>query len=261
MSQAPAVKIASDIDYIEASARIVADTLTLVGKQIKAGVKTIELEKIAEDFILSRGGRPAFKGYRVGALVFPYCLCISVEDEVVHGMPGDVELQEGQIVSVDCGVEKDGFFGDSARTFAVGAISEEKQRLLDVTKESLYLGLAQAVARKKVYNIAGAVQRHVEKNGFSVVRDLVGHGIGRRLHEEPALPNFVPPLLHRAQYPNVKLRVGQALAIEPMVNIGTANVTTDDDGWTVRSADRKPSAHFEHTVIVQEREPLILTEE
>lgn len=249
----------SAVNAIEQACRIVADTIQLVGKHIAPGVTTIELDKIAEDFIRSKGGEPAFKGYEVGHLIFPNSLCISVNDEVVHGLPGNRQLEEGDIVSIDCGVQKNGYFGDSAFTFPVGSISEEKQLLLRVTQESLMLGVEQAVAGNKIYQIAGAVQRHVEKHRFSVVRDLVGHGIGKHLHEEPPVPNFVPPLLHRSQYPNVKLQSGQGLAIEPMVNAGTFKVITDDDGWTVRTADGRPSAHFEHTVIVQNSQPLILT--
>lgn len=252
--------IASDaIATMEKACRIVAETIQLVGKHIAPGIATIELDKIAEDYIRSKGGVPAFKGYRVGHLAFPYSLCISVNDAVVHGFPNSHPLQEGDIVSIDCGVQKDGYYGDSAFTFAVGSISEEKQQLLKVTQESLMLGIEQAVTGNKLYQISEAVQRHVEKHRFSVVRDLVGHGIGKQLHEEPPVPNFVPALLHRSQYPNVKLRSGQGLAIEPMVNAGIFRVTTDDDGWTVRTADGKPSAHFEHTVIVQDTQPLILT--
>lgn len=247
------------IEKMEKACRIVADTIQLVGKHIAPGIATIELDKIAEDYIRSKGGVPAFKGYSIGRLVFPYSLCISVNDAVVHGFPNDRLLQEGDIVSIDCGVQKDGYYGDSAYTFPVGSISEEKQRLLKVTQEALMLGIEQAVAGNKLYQISGAIQRHVEKNRFFVVRDLVGHGIGKQLHEEPPVPNFVPALLHRSQYPNVKLRLGQGLAIEPMVNVGTLKVTTDDDGWTVRSADGTPSAHFEHTIIVQDSQPLILT--
>ncbi len=259
MSNAPSIKIASDIDHIAESSRIVAETLQLAGKHARPGVETLELDQIAEDYIRSQGGEPAFKGYQVDRLVFPFTLCISIDDEVVHGMPGKRRLEEGMIVSIDCGVKKNGFFGDSAYTFAIGAISEEKQKLLRVTQEALQLGIEQAVSRHKVYHIAGAVQRHVEKNGFSVVRDLVGHGIGRQLHEDPPVPNFIPPLLHRSQYPNKKLQRGRGLAIEPMVNAGKSAVVTAADGWTVKTKDGSPSAHFEHTVIVQDNEALVLT--
>ena len=191
---------------------------------------------------------------------FPSSLCISIDEEVVHGMPGTRMLKEGQIVSVDCGVQLDGFFGDSAYTFAVGEISTDKQRLLDATQESLRQGIEQAVDGNRVYDIARAVQTYVEKQGFTVVRELVGHGIGRNLHEEPPVPNFVPGLLHRSRYPNARLRDGMALAIEPMVNMGLFQVHTASDGWTVYTADGKPSAHFEHTVVIDGNTPLVLTQ-
>lgn len=259
MEASPALKIKRDVDFIEASCRIVVETIELVGKNIKSGVSTIELDRIAEDYIRTRGGEPAFKGYQVGRLKFPNTLCISINEEVVHGIPGERVIQNGDLVSIDCGVKKEGFFGDSAFTFPVGEISEENKKLLRITQESLLKGVEQATARNKVYDIGRAVQFYVEKNGFSVVRDLVGHGIGKKLHEEPSVPNFVPPLLHRSQYPNVKLRNGQTIAIEPMVNAGKYRVITAQDGWTVIAADRRSSAHFEHTVVVQEREAIILT--
>jgi methionyl aminopeptidase len=248
------------IRKIEAASRIVADVLQHLGGYIKPGVTTIELDAIAEDFIRTRGGEPAFKGYQVDRKVYPSTLCISVEEEVVHGMPGQRELSAGQIVSVDVGVRKDGYYGDSAYTFAVGEISAEKQRLLDTTKESLLRGIEQAMDGNRVYDIAKAVQTCVEKQGFSVVRELVGHGIGQNLHEEPPVPNFVPGLLHRTRFPNVRLETGMALAIEPMVNMGMFHVHTASDGWTVYAADGKPSAHFEHTILIDGPTPRILTE-
>jgi methionyl aminopeptidase len=258
MVGAPAIKVKKAVDFIEESCRIVVDTLELVGKSIKPGVKTRELDNIAEEYIHSRDATPSFKGYLVKDLAFQYTLCISVNDAVVHGLPSNYALQEGDIVSVDCGAYKNGYHGDSAYTFPVGVISEEKAKLLRVTQEALMLGVEQATGRNKVYQISGAVQRYVEKNGFSLVRELVGHGVGESLHEDPSIPNFVPPLLHRDQYPNVKLNVGQALAIEPMVNAGKRDVVTLEDGWTICTADGKPSAHFEHTVIVQEKDPPII---
>ncbi|NQW29583.1 MAG: type I methionyl aminopeptidase [Ignavibacteria bacterium] len=250
---------AEEISKIEAACRVVADTFATVKAHIKPGVATQELDAIAEDFIRTKGGEPAFKGYEVDGKIFPYTLCISIDEEVVHGMPGTRKLKEGQIVSVDCGVCLDGFFGDSAYSFAVGEISSEKQRLLDATQQALMLGIEQVVEGNKVYDISRAVQTHVEKQGFSVVRELVGHGIGRNLHEEPPIPNFVPGLLHRARFANAKLRNGMAIAIEPMVNSGQFQVHTSSDGWTVYAADGKPSAHFEHTVIVDGKTPRILT--
>jgi methionyl aminopeptidase len=245
---------------IEAACRIVADVLQHLQVYVKPGVTTIELDAIAEDFIRTRGGEPAFKGYKVDRKTYPYTLCISVEEEVVHGMPGQRELSAGQIVSVDVGVRKDGYYGDSAYTFAVGEISAEKQRLLDTTRESLHLGIEQAKDGNRIYDIARAVQTCVEKQGFSVVRELVGHGIGQNLHEEPPVPNFVPGLLHKSRFPNLPLKTGMALAIEPMVNMGTFHVHTASDGWTVYAADGKPSAHFEHTILIDGPTPRILTE-
>ncbi|HLP27391.1 MAG TPA: type I methionyl aminopeptidase [Candidatus Didemnitutus sp.] len=248
-----------EIKKMEAASRIVADVLIHMKGFVKPGVTTLELDAIVEDFIRTRGGEPAFKGYEVDGKLFPSSACISVDEEVVHGMPGQRMLKEGQIVTVDVGVQLDGFFGDSAYTYGVGEISTDKQRLLDATKESLRLGIEQAVDGNRVYDIARAVQTHVEKQGFSVVRELVGHGIGRHLHEEPPVPNFVPGLLHRSRFPNAKLKTGMAMAIEPMVNMGLFHVHTASDGWTVYTADGKPSAHFEHTIVIDGATPRILT--
>lgn len=250
---------AEDIKKLEAAGRILGDTFAMLRQYVVPGVTTQELDTIAEDFIRSRGAEPAFKGHVVGGLVFPSTLCTSIDEEVVHGMPGSRQLKAGQVVSLDCGVRKDGFYGDSAYTYAVGEISSEKQRLLDVTQEALRLGIEQAVDGQRVYDIARAIQTYVEKSGFSVVRELVGHGIGRHLHEEPPVPNFVPGLLHRTRYPNVRLRNGMAIAIEPMVNMGTFHVHTASDGWTIYTADGMPSAHFEHTVVIDGGKPIILT--
>lgn len=249
----------SEIDLIEKSCRIVAETLILVGKNVKEGVTTLELDKIAEDYIRSCNAEPAFKGYEVEGKFFPNTLCISIDEEVVHGIPGDRKLKAGEIVSVDCGAEQKGYFGDSAATFAVGEIDNEKKKLMEVTEQSLMLGVAQAVDRNKLYDISRTVQEHVESNGFSLTRELAGHGIGRHLHEEPSVPNFVPPLLHRQSYPNVKLRKGMAIAIEPMVHAGKRAIRSLEDGWTIVTADGKPAAHFEHTVIIDEGKPIILT--
>ena len=255
----PYIKTENEISKIEKSCRIVAETLTLIEKYMAPGTETLEIDRIAEDYILSKGAKPAFKGYVVDGKKFPYTLCISINDEVVHGMPGRRKLEEGQIVSVDCGAELDGYFGDSAVTYAVGNVSEEKLKLMSSTKEALMLGIEKAVSKNKVYDISRAVQEFVEMRGYSVTRELVGHGIGKNLHEEPPVPNFVPPLLHRSKYPNIKLEKGMALAIEPMVHAGTKFVRTESDGWTVRTVDGKPAAHFEHTVIVEDKYPLILT--
>ncbi|MCX7908567.1 MAG: type I methionyl aminopeptidase [Ignavibacteria bacterium] len=259
LSPTSLVKTSEELKLIEQACRIVADTLALLEKYIKPGIETIELDKIAEDFILSNNAKPAFKGYKVDNKVYKNTLCISIDEEVVHGIPSSRVLKEGEIVSLDCGVNKDGYFGDSAVTYPVGKISPEKERLLEVTQKALELGIEAAVEGNKVYDISRTIQNYVERNGFSVNRELVGHGIGRKLHEEPPIPNFVPPLLARRQFPNMKLISNMTLAIEPMVNMGEYKVVTKDDGWTVVTADGKPSAHFEHTIIVTKNKPIVLT--
>jgi len=248
------VKTEREIALMRESGRIVAEVLALIGEKVRPGARVIDLDRLAEEYIRSRGGEPAFKGYGHDAKnLFPGTLCISVDDQVVHGIPDGRVLMEGEIVSIDVGVRKAGYFGDAARTFPVGAVTEEKRRLLQVTEESLYAGLAQACAGNKLHDVSAAVQEHVEAAGFSVVRDLVGHGIGKNLHEEPAIPNYGM----RGTGP--VLQAGMVLAIEPMVNAGTPRVRIESDGWTVTTADGKPSAHFEHTVVVRQGEPEILT--
>jgi methionyl aminopeptidase len=249
------VKSAREIELMKESGRIVAETLTLVGSRIKPGVTTMELDRVAEEYIRSCGGVPAFKGYGHDKRnLFPGTLCISIDDVVVHGIPDAQVVEEGQVVSVDVGVKKNGYFGDSASTFGVGRISEEKRRLLAVTQDSLAAGIAQARAGRHLSDVSAAVQAVVEKNGFSVVRDLVGHGIGKNLHEEPSVPNFGVPGT------GLILQEGMTLAIEPMVNAGRYAVRLDDDGWTVRTADGRPSAHFEHTIAITANEAVILTQ-
>lgn len=248
------VKNTREIGLMKESCRIVAEVLALVGSRIASGVRTRDLDEAAEEYIRSRGGEPAFKGYGHDRRnLFPGTLCVSIDDEVVHGIPDGGKIEEGQVVSIDVGVKKNGYFGDGARTFPVGKISEEKTRLLRVTEEALLLGIAQARAGNHLHDVSAAVQRHVESAGFSVVRDLVGHGIGKNLHEDPAVPNYGEPGT------GVVLKEGMALAIEPMVNAGTHRVTVGNDGWTVRTADGKPSAHFEHTIVVTTGEAEILT--
>jgi methionyl aminopeptidase len=228
--------------------------LRLLGPLVKPGVSTIELDAAAEEFIRMRGGEPAFKGYGTDKRnLFPASICASVDDEVVHGIPGTRVLAEGEIISIDVGVRKDGYFGDGAWTFAVGAIGAEKARLMRVTEESLMKGIGRTVAGNRVHDISAAIQQRVEADGFSVVRDLVGHGIGTRLHEEPAVPNFGNPGT------GMVLEEGMTLAIEPMVNGGAHRVIVDRDGWTIRTADKQPSAHFEHTVLVTSGAAQILT--
>ncbi len=248
------IKSKREIDYIRESNKIVAETLQLVKRYVRPGVTTFELDKIAEDYILSNNAHPAFKGYsQAGAFDFPGSICSSIDDEVVHGIPGNRVLQEGEILSVDVGVEKNKYFGDAALTIAVGKISDEKQKLLDVTEKSLYLGIEQAVANNRLGDISFAIQSYVESFGFSVVRDLCGHGVGKFLHEDPQIPNYgkkgTGPLLKN----------GMTLAIEPMINVGTYKVVVAQDGWTVLTADGTPSAHFEHTIVILNGNPEILT--
>lgn len=250
-----------EISKIEKACRVVADTLSTLKNYVKVGVTTKELDEIAEDCIRSRNARPAFKGYQPdkSLMPFPGTICASVNEVVVHGIPSDYKLKDGDIISIDCGAELDGFYGDSAVTYPVGKIEPSVERLLQVTEEALFLGIDNAIEGRKVYDISKAIQQHCEENGYSLTRELVGHGIGRRLHEEPPIPNFVPPLLYRNRYPNVKLLSGMALAIEPMVHMGRKEIATASDGWTIITADNKPAAHFEHTVIVDKNKAIILT--
>ncbi len=238
-----------EIEAIRAAARLVARTLEMLEKEVRPGVTTAQLDRLAESFIRDHGGRPAFKGYRG----FPASICPSVNEEVVHAIPGPRELREGDIVGVDVGVEMQGFYGDAARTFPVGAVGPDVTRLLEVAREALMRGVAQAVAGRRLGDISHAVQSYAEGNGYSVVRELVGHGIGREMHEEPKVPNYGPP--DRGP----KLMAGQVLAIEPMVNMGGFDVVTRPDGWTVVTKDGSLSAHFEHTVAVGEHGPEILS--
>jgi methionyl aminopeptidase len=243
------IRSRKEIDLIRNSCQIVVGAFKIVEDLIGPGVETRIIDKEVEKFIFSKGARPAFKGYRG----FPASSCISVDDEVVHGIPGNRVLKEGEIVSVDIGVECEGFFGDGAKTYAVGEISREKKRLLKVTLEALNIGVSHARAGKRLSDISHAIQAVVEGAKFSVVRDLVGHGIGRKLHEDPQIPNYGLP------NSGPRLRPGMVLAIEPMVNMGGYSVNTTSDQWTVVTADGFPSAHFEHTVVVTDDEPDILT--
>jgi methionyl aminopeptidase len=254
MAKVP-LKSRKEIALMRESGRIVAEVLTLVGAHVKPGVQTRELDRIAEQFILANDGVPAFKGYGADRdNPFPATLCISIDDEVVHGIPDSRVLVEGQLVSVDVGVKKDGFFGDGARTFPVGRVTEEKTRLLQVTEEALYQGIAAVRAGVHLHDVSAAVQSHVEGAGFAVVRDLCGHGIGKNLHEDPSIPNY------GVAGTGVLLKEGMTLAIEPMVNAGSYRVKLDGDGWTVRTADGQPSAHFEHTIAVTADGSEILTQ-
>lgn len=248
------IKTEQEIGYIRESSRIVAEVLELLKKHIKPGVTTLELDKMAEQHIRSRGGIPAFKGYsQAGSIDFPGSICASVNEEVVHGIPGSRKLKEGDIISVDVGVLKNGYYGDGATTVPVGAVSAEVAKLLEVTEKSLYLGLEQAKAGRAVQDISFAIQSYVESNSYSIVRELTGHGVGRHLHESPQIPNY-----GKKGY-GAKLKQGMTIAIEPMVNMGKRDVVFSDDGWTVFARDRKPSAHFEHTIAITDGEPEILT--
>ncbi|MEK6650934.1 MAG: type I methionyl aminopeptidase [Bacteroidota bacterium] len=243
-----------ELERMRESCRIVAEVLRLVEGRVRPGVTTEELDAAAEEFIRSQGGVPAFKGYGHPSNPFPATLCTSVNEEVVHGVPGRRVLMDGDIVSVDVGVLKGGWYGDAARTFAVGKINPEVRRLLQVTEGSLERGIAAMCRGNRVHDISAAVQQHVEAAGFSVVRDLCGHGVGKDLHEEPSVPNF------GKRGTGATLVDGMTLAIEPMVNGGGWQVNVLEDGWTVVTRDGKPSAHFEHTVALVNGQPEILTQ-
>jgi methionyl aminopeptidase len=239
----------TEIEAIRSAAQIVGRTLILLRGAVRAGITTRELDEIAEKYIRGQGGEPAFKGYRG----FPATICPSVNDEVVHAIPGEVALREGDIVGLDVGVRKDGYYADAAITVPVGAVAPEALRLLDVTRDALAAGIAQARAGNRIGDISHAIQSHVERHGLSVVKALVGHGIGREMHEEPQVPNYGPA----ARGP--RLMAGQVIAIEPMVNLGGDEVVTRPDGWTVVTRDGSLSAHFEHTVAVGADGPEVLS--
>ena len=248
------VKTPREVELMREVGKVVAGILEAVEKYIKPGVATQELDQIAEDYVLSQGAKPAFKGYGFDKNnLFPATICLSIDDQVVHGIPGSRKLEEGQLLSVDVGAIKNGYYGDAAKTFAVGNISGEKKKLMEVTEKALYIGIENAMAGNHVEDISQSVQDYVERNGFSVVRDLVGHGIGTKLHEDPPVPNYGK----KGKGP--LLRNGMTIAIEPMVNAGSYRVYTARDGWTVYTSDGKPSAHFEHTVVIRDGKPEILT--
>ena len=242
-------KSEDEIALLRESSLLVGKTLAEVAKEIRPGVKTITLDKIAETYIRDHGAEPGFKGYNG----FQHTLCISINEEVVHGIPGNRELVDGEIVSIDCGVYMNEFYGDSAYTFAVGEVSEDARHLMERTKESLYKGIEMAVEGKRLGDIGYAIQSYVESFGYSVVRDLVGHGLGRNLHEKPEVPNY------GRRGTGIKLKEGMVLAIEPMINMGTRSVVQAKDGWTIRTADKLPSAHFEHDVAIRKENAEILS--
>lgn len=231
-------KTPEEIELMRKAAQLVSRTLGLMAEKIEPGVTTLELDKLAEEFIRDNGGVPVFKGYNG----FPFTLCMSRNEQVVHGFCNEIPLKEGDIISVDCGARLNGFVGDHAYTFPVGEISEDVKKLLRVTKECLYIGIEQVKAGNRIGDLSAAIQNHAEKNGYGVVRELVGHGVGKELHEDPQVPNY-----GRKGY-GPKMFEGLVLAIEPMINMGTKNVKQLKDGWTIVTADGNPSAHFEHDV-------------
>ncbi|MDD5570730.1 MAG: type I methionyl aminopeptidase [Bacteroidales bacterium] len=242
-------KSEEEIELIKISSLLVGKTLAEVAKIIKPGIKTIFLDTIAEEFIRDNNAIPAFKNYRS----YPNTLCISVNAEVVHGIPGDREIKDGDIVSVDCGVMKSGYFGDSAFTFAVGVADEKVVGLLRATKKALYLGIEKARIGNRIGDISAEIQSYCESNGYSVVRELVGHGVGKKLHEEPEVPNY------GKRGRGIKIHEGLVIAIEPMINMGRKEVIRLQDGWTITTADGMPSAHFEHTIAVKKDKTEILS--
>ena len=244
------IKTKEEVELLRENNLLVSATLAEVGRHIKPGVTTLELDRVAEEFIRSHGAVPGFLGY--GG--FPNTLCVSVNENVVHGIPSNYALREGDIVSVDCGTILKGFYGDSAYTFCVGEVAPEVKQLLDVTKEALYKGVEQAVAGNRVGDIGAAVQAHAEHYGYGVVRELVGHGLGKKMHESPEVPNYG----RRGTGP--LLKEGMVICIEPMINMGSKNVVFERDGWTVRTKDRKPSAHFEFAVAIRNGEADVLTD-
>ncbi|MEW6429614.1 MAG: type I methionyl aminopeptidase [Thermodesulfobacteriota bacterium] len=252
MGRAIILKSAAEIEVMREANQIVASTLSRLRKLVQAGITTLDLDRDAEQFCRGCGAEPAFKGYRG----FPGSLCVSVNDQVVHGIPsGKVKLREGDIVSIDFGVRFKGFYGDAAITLPVGQVNEGRRRLMAVTEQALEKAIEQVQVGKRINDIASAVQHHVESNGFSVVRQFVGHGIGSQLHEPPEIPNYA------RRESTTRLVPGMVLAIEPMVNEGTHEVMILKDGWTVVTRDRKASAHFEHSVAVTEGGPLVLSRE
>lgn len=239
----------AEIEQMRRAGSLVGQVLERLREHVAPGVSTRELDAIAENMICSRGGVPSFKGYRG----YPASICASVNNEIIHGIPGDRMLVDGDIVSIDCGAMLGGYHGDAAMTFPVGPVSAEAEKLMTVTREALNAGIAMARLKMRLGDIGNAIQRHVEANGFSVVRDFVGHGIGRHMHEDPQIPNFGPAGM------GMRLRTGMVLAIEPMVNAGVHEVVVMDDGWTACTRDGSLSAHFEHTVAITDDGPEVLT--
>ena len=243
------VKSNFEIELIRESAQLVSKTLGMLAIEIKPGITTLELDKKAEEFIRDNNAEPGF----LGLYGFPNTLCISPNNEVVHGIPNKKILKEGEIISIDCGVLKNGFYGDHAYTFSVGEISEEKKKLLDITKKALYKGISLFSSGNRVGDVGFSIQNYVESYGYGVVRELVGHGIGKNMHEKPEIPNYGKRGTGKV------LKEGMVVAIEPMVNMGTEKIIQLDDGWTIKTADDKPSAHFEHNVAIIDGKPKLLS--
>lgn len=243
------IKSAQDIERMKAAGKVVEDTLKLLERSVRVGITTAELDRIADEFIRSQGAYPTFLHYNG----YPKSVCISVNDEVVHGIPGKRKLRDGDIVSCDVGATLNGFVGDAARTFLIGNVPEETQELVRVTRECFFEGLKFCRVGYRISDISKAIQKHAESHGYGVVRELVGHGVGRVLHEDPEVPNFYSP---RARQ---RLEAGMTIAIEPMINLGTAKVWQLDDGWTVTTQDGKPSAHYENSVAITDGDPILLT--
>jgi len=244
------IKSEEEIELMRESSMLLSRTHAMLASEIREGVTTLYLDKLAEEFIRDHGGIPGFLNYNH----YPNTLCVSVNDVVVHGIPSSYVLKNGDIVSVDCGVILNGYNSDSAYTFEVGEVSPEIKDLLKCTKECLYLGIEKAISGNTTGDIGAAIQKHAESNGFSVVRELVGHGIGKKLHEEPEIPNY------GKQGKGIRLRERMTLAIEPMINLGRKEIYQEKDGWTIRTYDRKPSAHYEHTIVVRKEKAEILTD-
>ena len=242
-------KTPEEIELMRESALIVSKTLGIIAEHIRPGVSTLDLDKVAFEHIKDHGAEPGF----LGLYNFPNSLCTSVNEEVVHGIPNDKPLQDGDVVSVDCGALKNGFYGDHAWTFEVGDVAPETKKLLKVTRECLDLGIAQVIAGNRMGDVGFAIQQHAEKNGYGVVRELVGHGLGKEMHESPEVPNY------GKRGKGAKIKEGLVIAIEPMINMGTKNVLQLSDGWTIITADKKPSAHFEHDVAVVNGKPEVLS--
>jgi methionyl aminopeptidase len=242
-------KSEEEINLVRESSLLVAKSHAEIARHIKPGISSLELDLLAEEFIRDNGGVPAFKGYNG----FPCTLCVSPNEQVVHGIPNKDILYEGTILSVDCGVLMNEYYGDSAYTYEIGDVDEDVSELLKVTKESLYKGIEKAIVGNRIGDISNAVQEHAEANNYGVVRELVGHGIGKQLHESPEVPNY------GRRGSGIKLKKGLVIAIEPMINMGKRDIMQHEDGWTITTIDKKPSAHFEHTIVVREGEAEILS--